>query len=196
MHSVNCTTCNKSYDVNNGHYAIAQKRKSNFYCSNLCKNGTLEERFWSKVIISLKDECWNWQAGCRTGKGYGTMNIDGKHIDSHRLSWMMANNNYNLTSTDYICHKCDNPSCVNPDHLFLGSAQLNAQDAYDKGRMKPPLSKKGHKSSSAVLSNQEVLIIRKGLSNGGSVGEIAKLFNISRYKVSDIRRGKSYMNVT
>lgn len=199
MYQVNCTTCNKSYNVNDNHYRMAQFRKSKFYCSNLCRNGTIEERFWSKVIISLSDECWPWTAGCRTKKGYGTIKVDSKHIDAHRFSWMMANNRYDLTSKDFICHKCDNPSCVNPSHLFLGNAQINAQDAYDKGRLIMPTTsryKKGNKASNSVLSDQQVLDIRKGLSNGGSVGEVAKLFNISTYKVSDIRRGKSYMNVT
>ena len=198
---VNCSECNKEYEIDKGHLSTIKKRNSRNYCSLLCKCRPIEERFWVKVDIkSSWEECWNWTAGCRTKKGYGTIKYNGKHVDSHRLSWMMFNNRFDLTPKDYICHRCDNPSCVNPSHLFLGNAQINAKDAYDKGRIKMPISegvrfKKGDKAYNSVLTDDDVLKIREMIKDGFLIKNIALLFGVSRYKITDIRRNRSYANV-
>lgn len=95
---------------------------------------TIQERFWEKVNKTNNlNECWNWTGAKRTK--YGSIKYKGKLIDAHRLSYMIYYNNYNINSTDFVCHKCDNPSCVNPNHLFLGSHSDNMKDAYLKGRI-------------------------------------------------------------
>lgn len=90
----------------------------------------LEQRFWSKV--DKTGQCWIWTAA--KNKGYGIFSIGKKNKFAHRVSYEL----FYKSSIDgiLICHKCDNPSCVNPQHLFLGTHHDNTMDAMAKGRMK------------------------------------------------------------
>lgn len=98
------------------------------------QQGTLEERFWAHVV---KHEigCWEW-SGYRTRGGYGALWVGGRAeqrmLYAHRLSYEL---HYGpLPEGYYACHRCDNPSCPRPDHLFAGTAEENVQDAIWKGR--------------------------------------------------------------
>lgn len=153
------------------------------------------ERFWSKVLkTNNSEDCWNWTAGTR-GNKYGAIKYKGKVIDAHRLSWMMANNNYNLTSEDYICHKCDNPKCVNPNHLFLGTAQINAKDAYDKGRVVMPVGNRyenGEQPSNKTISDELMQKVANEISKKEkSIIQICKDFKVPYQSVKDMRRKNS-----
>jgi hypothetical protein len=86
------------------------------------------EKFWEKVLRG--DGCWEWRAG-RDQKGYGVTNVDGKGRKAHRVSWELTNGP--IPDGMQVCHHCDNPPCVRPDHLFLGTNQDNVDDAYRKG---------------------------------------------------------------
>ena len=99
---------------------------------------TIEERFWSKVALS--DGCWLW-GGCKR-KGYGAINIGGRIHDAHRLSYTIANGE--IPEGLCVLHKCDNPSCVNPLHLRLGSLADNVADMVAKGRNRSGSVKKTH----------------------------------------------------
>jgi hypothetical protein len=90
------------------------------------------KRFFDKV--NKTDNCWLWTAGSRGKTGYGAFKIDGKVIDSHRVSYTIHKGE--IPKGLYVCHSCDNRKCVNPEHLFLGSAKENWQDGFDKGRIK------------------------------------------------------------
>jgi hypothetical protein len=97
---------------------------------------TLEERFWAKVDRGDPDECWTWLA-YRRPDGYGslrmgTLGVDRRNERAHRLSWTLANGP--IPAGLLVLHRCDNPSCVNPAHLFLGTDQDNADDRQSKGR--------------------------------------------------------------
>lgn len=93
------------------------------------KKRPLEERFWEKV--NKTETCWLWTGGC-SKKGYGSIwNSEGEK-QTHRLSWVI---HYGAIPDDMkVLHKCDNPPCVNPDHLFLGSYADNNRDRDEKGR--------------------------------------------------------------
>jgi hypothetical protein len=81
------------------------------------------------------DACWIWQ-GAKMTKGYGVVHFNGKLIGAHRMAWILANGP--IPEGKYVCHSCDVRTCVNPAHLWLGTAQSNNEDAWAKGRAQGP----------------------------------------------------------
>jgi hypothetical protein len=98
------------------------------------KTRPMEERFWEKVRKS--DQCWEWIAS-KTRNGYGFFHrggrVDRKPIRAHRLSWELHNGP--IPDGLWVLHKCDNPCCVRPDHLFIGTRSDNMKDCAAKGRI-------------------------------------------------------------
>jgi hypothetical protein len=93
---------------------------------------TLGERFWSKVDTSGGDDsCWTWTAS-RNEDGYGRFRMHGQIVLAHRTSYILTHGH--VDSERHVCHSCDNPSCVRPSHLWLGSNADNAADRVTKGR--------------------------------------------------------------
>ena len=88
------------------------------------------EKFLSKVE-KLDSGCWHW-SGTLDNDGYGRFNFDGKQSSAHRYSAKYLGNKH--IDKMIVCHKCDNPQCVNPDHLFVGTIQDNKNDQIRKGR--------------------------------------------------------------
>lgn len=144
----------------------------------------LSERFFKKVEKS-DEGCWEW-LGAKTRGGYGHMRYhDGTkwtmkraHIVSH---WLHKGPTRGLL----VCHTCDNPSCVNPRHLFLGTHSDNGQDMSRKGR-----ATKG--KPAAILSEKEVEDIRRLSKEGMQNKDIATKFKVSRTTISLIINGKRW----
>ena len=89
---------------------------------------SLAERFWPRVRKG--DGCWEWQ-GHRSSHGYGKIGCGGKDIGTHRVAWELAHGP--IPAGMHVCHRCDNPPCVRPDHLFLGTHSDNMRDLAEKG---------------------------------------------------------------
>lgn len=142
----------------------------------------LEIRFWSKVDFAGPDECWNWMAGTDSA-GYGKIGEGGrggKIIRSSRLSWEFLRGR--IPQNRMVCHNCDNPLCVNPNHLYLGTPQSNMDDRANRGRM--PV---GSALPQSKLTERQVAIIKR------TIGRIR--FNASPSTVSHILSGKQWRHV-
>lgn len=141
-----------------------------------------EERFWPKVDKTCS--CWEWTAS-KDSFGYGTFGVTRRDIQrAHRVSWVFAHGEI----PDGLCvlHKCDNPKCVRPDHLFLGTKLDNAIDRMEKGRNR---DQSGDKSSAAKLDWEKVELIR---ADNRTYPEIVKEYGIQKSTVSSIKLNKSW----
>ena len=99
------------------------------------------QKFWSHIDKS--GECWIW-TGAKTRGGYGHLNYQKRYYRAHRLAWILTfgpipEPSWGESELE-VCHKCNNPACVRPDHLFLGTHGDNIRDMWKKGRGKSPLS--------------------------------------------------------
>lgn len=150
----------------------------------------LEERFWPKVDKRGLDDCWEW-TGCRVTYGYGQIRQGrrcGRKLLSHRVSWELHNST--IPTGMYVCHSCDNPPCVNPRHLFLGTNKDNQEDARRKGRRIF-----GERSPHAKLTDRKVIRMRRIRKTGLSQEKIAAMFSISLSQTQKILKGEKWKHV-
>ena len=130
--------------------------------------------------------CWLW-TGATTPTGYGKITAStGVTTYAHRLSWVLRHGE--IPSGAYVCHKCDTPSCINPDHLFIGMAQDNSKDAVLKGR-----NAFGSRVKSSKLSASQAMVIFMAT---GTCKKLAEEFGVSASTVSLIRRGERWARTT
>jgi hypothetical protein len=151
------------------------------------------DRFWNKVVKGLEDECWIWKGAYRGL--YGAIKYEGKVIGAHVLSYILANGTYEKQY--FVCHKCDNPKCVNPNHLFLGTHSDNMKDAFKKGRIKVPEGKRFNSDSKLYkhhLSDKEANKVKNIIKNrkDKSLKAIAFDLNIPYQTIRDISCGRTY----
>jgi hypothetical protein len=149
---------------------------------------TPEARFWKYVEIS--STCWNWQ-GSRSRKGYGSFGFEGKIQAAHRVSWQIRFGP--IPSGLYVCHHCDNPGCVRPDHLFLGTQKENMADMKRKGRADRTKKVKGEAVGNSKLNEEQVRVIR---SDTRTQEAIAADYHVTPSCISFIKRRVSWRHVS
>lgn len=142
-----------------------------------------QDRFWEKVRVAGPTECWEWQAS--TANGYGRFRIGNTCHLAHRFSFELHNGP--IPSGMLVCHACDNPPCVNPDHLFLGTIADNNRDMAAKNRTNRIPRTMGEDSHYARLTAAQVLEIRQLAATGNETQTaIAARFGMTSSAISRI----------
>lgn len=144
-----------------------------------------KREFMAKVAVKGPEECWLWM-GHKTRNGYGIFSCDGKNIRASRaaLAWKVGRR---IDRHEHACHRCDNPICVNPEHLFLGDSLTNRLDCCQKNRQC-----KGVDHHSAKLTAAKVRRIRTCKESNT---ELARRFGVTQAAVGKVRRGVSWKHV-
>lgn len=186
---------------------------------------SIEERFWEKVDLKKKDDCWPWTASVNN-HGYGRMRVNGKLVYAQRLSYIIHFGEIEKGSGYHgICvlHKCDNPLCVNPNHLFLGTHKNNMEDKTNKKRCNsaiginhgsvtkpgrqpsgdchwsrkfPDKVKHGADNGNSTLNNKSVIKMRKMYKSGSFTQKsLAIIFNTDQTNVSMIVNRKTWKHI-
>ena len=146
-------------------------------------------RFWEKVDVCDGDGCWTWNAGTNIA-GYGTFRYRRSSRLSPRIAWELAKGEPPPDGM-CVCHKCDNPPCVRPDHLFLGTRLDNAEDMKRKGRSNKLGPGEDHPA--AKLTQVAVDEMRALFATGGfTKNALAYRYGISNVQVANIVHGKSW----
>jgi hypothetical protein len=163
----------------------------------------LSERFWERV--QRTDGCWLW-TGNTSGRGYGVLRAGEPRAhprSAHRLSWEL---HYGpIPEGLFVCHHCDNPPCVRPDHLFLGSQLENIADMMSKGRHAPAESTRhpGSENGRAKITEEEARAIcvayaaipRKQRARRGDLSSLARRYGLTTTMVLNIVRGSNWGHV-
>lgn len=141
-------------------------------------------------ITSNPRQCWNWRGPFFAGRGYGQFKHRGSIVRAHRFSYELANGP--LGEGLHVCHHCDNPKCVNPAHLFAGTAKENVADRVAKNRS---ADQSGEKNNHARLAANDVREIRRLTGMGRTYKEVATAFGVARTTVSLIASRKTWAHV-
>jgi predicted DNA-binding protein (UPF0251 family) len=148
--------------------------------------------------------CWEWQGG-KGGTGYGTVKVEGRMVLAHRIAFELVNGP--IPPGKNVCHHCDNPPCVRPDHLFTGSQSDNIKDAVRKGRViRPPQDTitsnhppetvaRGERHGKSKLTAEKVREMRLLRAEGWTHRQLAVHFGISRGTVGFVLNGTTWQHI-
>jgi len=192
---INCINCGKPFLV----YVGRLLRRGRKFCSRAChysyaaRKKSDEEKFWDKVHKT--DGCWIWTGAKRTPKNpgsYGKFATGGHkkqtNYAAHRYAWILKNGP--IPDGFCVLHKCDNRLCVNPDHLFIGTQQDNADDMVSKGR-----SRRGGNHPHARLSESTVRRIKDAFKEGQSCISLANEFMVRYVTVQAIIHNRTWKHI-
>ena len=153
---------------------------------------SLRDRFDRRVGRSAApDGCWTWLAS-RSRAGYGYFRVNGRTRNAHRVAYELANGE--IPDGMVVRHDCDNPACVNPSHLRLGTMKDNTADMMSRGRDDHGVTR-GEDNAKHVLRNIDVSIMRYLRECGVKLAHLAPLFGVSQARVSQICRGSGWSHV-
>lgn len=161
------------------------------HCSLRCaRSKQTADRFWPKVAKG--DGCWEWR-GSRDRGGYGIIGAS-RHqraTRAHRVSWELHHGR-SVPDGLYVLHHCDNPPCVRPDHLYVGTLGDNAKDCVERNRLG---DRRGRANSNAKLTEADVRAVIAMLQAGATQQAVASRFGISQPQVSSIARRKNWAHL-
>jgi hypothetical protein len=185
----NCIVCGKPFMSRSSVVAQGMGQCCSKSCSNRLRAIPPEQRFWAHVDKGNNDGCWEWTAA-RDKKGYGVFSIPGrKQVFAHRYSYELA---YGSVPPDIlVLHHCDNPGCVRPTHLFMGTHADNMTDMVNKGR-----SLFGERHPGAILTEQDVVQIRQLHSTRLPLKTIANQFQVTPATVAGVVYRKSWRHLS
>jgi len=184
-----CCTCSAA--LVRGKRDSDKQWESRRYCSRACAarapKASLATRFWSKVRRGEPNACWPW-TGSTDGRGYGHLSAypKGSPLKAPRVAWEIANGP--IPDGMLVRHKCDNPPCVNPAHLELGTQKDNTRDTSARGRLNP--KSRLNLRHDKALSTSDMEIVVEMRSRGLSLPVIAKRFGVDSSTVGLYLRGK------
>lgn len=149
-----------------------------------------QPKFLAKVKFAGEDECWEWQAGT-SRFGYGQFAVKRRATNAHRVAWVLWVGE--IPKGKWVLHTCDNPLCVNPQHLYLGTVLENNRDRVERGRGRPA-GVRGERHGHAKLSLRQVKKIRREYSAGGvSQATLGKKYGVCHATISFIVNNKTWV---
>lgn len=152
------------------------------------------EEFMKRVEPDTNGGCWFWSGAPGAG-GYGVLWFEGRYQKAHRVSWAL-HNGFMPDRSVKVCHKCDVPACVNPDHLWLGSQADNVADMVRKGRGRCGEPMVGSRNPMSALTEEQVSEIRLLLLIGAHTqAEIARSYGVSPMTLSRIANFQTWPHV-
>ena len=150
-------------------------------------------RFWEKVDKRGPDDCWEWAGGTK-GVEYGRIVVAGRTERAHRLSYELHIGP--IPPGLYVCHRCDNPPCCNPAHLFSGTQSDNINDMFRKGREGRRRYSKGMKHGRAKLTDDQVIEIRKRyVPQRYPFSRLAKEYSVTPKTIRNITQHKTWTHI-
>lgn len=165
---------------------LQKRRKPDF---KSLQEETIEEKFWKKVKRQNADDCWEWQSALDKD-GYGNFFFRKQKVRAHRYSYAL--HHHAIVAKQYVLHKCDNRKCVNPNHLFLGNAKSNYDDAKEKAR-----NTRGSLSGLAKLDEDKVAYVLTSHSQHfKSQQQLADELGVTRQAIGYILRGATWKHVS
>lgn len=157
--------------------------------------------FWAKIAVGEPEACWEWQPKSRDQDGYGVFKFEGRQWRTHRLAYTLAV--APIPDDLHVLHRCDNPPCGNPAHLFLGTAKDNNADRDQKGRHRVqsgdahwtrriPGALAGENSPSTKLTSAQVRDMRSRYAAGATKFELGEMFGIAPETARKIVQGQRW----